>query len=72
MADPTNTATATATIEMDLEADAPDGAITTPHGDHHPLHGWMELASAIEAWQAQEALRLDGRAAPRGPSHEAV
>lgn len=66
-----STLTATATIEMDLEAAAPDGVITTPNGGHHPFRGWMELASAIEAWQAQ-ALRLHGQVPSRDPSHETV
>jgi hypothetical protein len=42
-------------LKLEPESEAPAGALITQGGERRPFVGWLELASAIEAWrQAQE------------------
>jgi hypothetical protein len=47
-----------ARLELDPWADTVIGTLTGDDGRERPFSGWMELASAVEAW------RTDGRPGP--------
>jgi hypothetical protein len=46
---------------VELDRDAPRGALTAAEGYEWTFSGWLELAAAIEAWR-QEAAKRSGEA----------
>lgn len=57
-----------ATLELDPRADTIVGTITDADGVVHRFSGWMEFASAIEAWRSStDAIGKPGDAAPPSP-----
>jgi hypothetical protein len=60
-----------ARLELDPAAETVVGTITTDDGVERRFSGWMELASAIEAWRTESSPdtgRDTGQTTPRGPS----
>jgi hypothetical protein len=45
---------AEAKLELELEVDAPAGALVTADGRRRAFTGWIELAAAIEDWRQAE------------------
>lgn len=46
-----------AKLEMDPSSDTVVGTITGDDGVERPFSGWMELASAVEAWRTENSSR---------------
>ncbi len=48
-----------ATLEIEIETQAPEGALIGAGDERHPFSGWIELASAVE--DLRRAARSSGQ-----------